>query len=615
MHRRYALLILLSTITAAATVYASYAGFQPAPQLPFTVRWVDAHHALIEPIPGLTPPSVHAGDRLDLTAQSRATRVALVTSGVTNLPASASYPLAIGRGAAQISVTVRTVDGNSGGLANWASWLNVYELILLGSISLLALWRGHDRAALGIAFWAAAEGPLAAVFEYRMPGGPYIALLGLFAYYAFSLLARIGFYVMAESIAGSAIRTPVRARWRGLFVLVLGAATAVTLGGRLAVVGAGWAGLTQPWMQWFVLASYLVPVALLAVSHRHADAKQRQRLRWLLWGSVLFVGGLLFFDLPLPLDYLLTDTLNIGLVTLGSSAFLYAVLRHRVVDITVAINRALVYALTTSLVLGVFALFESLVERSTLGHQASLALDLTLPLGLGASLSAVHRRIDALVDRLIFRRQYQEEMALRRFANESAFVTAPQTLLDLTVEQILHHVGATWVALYEYTPEGHRRSRQRGEYALPEMLPTDDLALVKLRAHDHEVDLHEAWSALGREGHVFPLRARDHLLGVLVVGPRPGEHYAAEERELMAHVAHAVGASLSALRARATEEQLSAARAEIDTSTAQLDQARAEARAQIDQAQARWRASEARESKLLAALHALGAEPRFSTER
>jgi GAF domain-containing protein len=242
--------------------------------------------------------------------------------------------------------------------------------------------------------------------------------------------------------------------------------------------------------------------------------------------------------------------------------------------------------MTTSLVLGLFALFESLFERTALGHRASLVLELAVPLGLGVSLSTVHRRIDALVDRLIFRRQYQEEVALRRFANESAFVSQPETLLDLAVEQILLHVGAPWVAFYEYGSEGYRRVRQRGEVDLPPTVATDDLALVKLRAHESDVDLHEAPSGLGREGYAFPLRARGHLLGALVVGPRPGEHYAAEERELMARVAHAVGASLFALRAQATEEQLKTTRAE----------------------------AAARESVLLEALRALGAEPRVSTE-
>ncbi|MBW4053539.1 MAG: GAF domain-containing protein [Proteobacteria bacterium] len=173
-------------------------------------------------------------------------------------------------------------------------------------------------------------------------------------------------------------------------------------------------------------------------------------------------------------------------------------------------------------------------------------------------------------------------MALRRFASESAFVTQPETLLDLTVDQVHLHVGAPWVAFYEHTSEGYTRLRHRGNQELPQSVAADDLALVKLRARDSEVDLHEAPSGLGRDGYAFPLRARDHLLGVLLVGPRPGEHYAAEERQLIAHVAHAVGASLFALRAGVTEEQLSAARAKAlaseeraQASKALLDEARA----------------------------------------
>jgi GAF domain-containing protein len=117
-----------------------------------------------------------------------------------------------------------------------------------------------------------------------------------------------------------------------------------------------------------------------------------------------------------------------------------------------------------------------------------------------------------------------------------------------------------------------------------------------------------AFSGLGHDGYAFPLRARDHLLGVLVVGPRPGEHYATEERELIAHVAHAVGASLFALRARATEELLATTRTEA---AAQLEQARAQTRV----SEALLSDLRARESVLLDALRALGADPRISAER
>ena len=614
MHRRYGLLILLSAIVVAATVYGSWGSFQPRPQLPFTVRWVDAHQALIEPIPGMTPASLRAGDRLDLTAQSRAIRIALV---VGTVPASAGYPLVIERGAAQLRATVHPVNFNSGGPANWADWLTVYTMALYAAIALLALWRGHDRAAWGIAFWAMAEEPLAFAVHAIPSSDNGIALLKLLGYIGFALAARIGFYVMAESIAGSAVRSGARAWWRILFALILGTATVVALGGRIAVVTPGWAGLMQPGLQWFVPASYLVPIALLAASFRQADAPQRQRLRWMLVGSVVLIGGLVFIDVPLPLSYLAVEILNSGLLTLAATLFLYAVLRHRLLDITVVINRALVYALTTSFVLGLFALLESLIERTTLNRSAGLLLELAVPLGLGVALSSVHRRIEAVVDRFIFRRQYRAETALRRFGEDCGFIREPERLFALSVEEIARHTDAPQVALYERSPggEGYVCRRQVGELALPETIPTDDRAFVGLRARNAELALHDTPSVLPTEAYAYPLMLRGDLLGALVVGERPGEHYATDERALLFHVAHEIGAALFALRAQELEARAKeseamvlevAARAresdaKVQASEAMLNLARAQAEARVLALEERARASEALLLKLLPA--------------
>ncbi|MHB1897218.1 MAG: GAF domain-containing protein [Metallibacterium sp.] len=630
MHRRYGVLLLLSAVLLAATVYGGWMIFQPGPQLPFTVRWADAQHARIEPIPGLTPPTLHADDRLDLAAQSTATRIALVTSELSNLPSAARYPLLIERGAALVRVSVGTVDGYRGALASWVNWVTLYWLILFAGIALLALWRGHDRAAWGLAFWALAAAPLAFASNTLTPGGNGLALLGLLGYVGFSLLAGIGFYVMAESIAGSALGPRRRLLWRGLFALVLGAAAITALGGPIAVVAAGWAGLMQLLHGLLPLASYLVPIALLAASHRHADARQRLRLRWLLWGSVVFVAGQVFNDVPLPLSFLETVLLGNGLSTLGGLALLYAVLRHRVVDVTVALNRGLVYAATTSLVLGLFALFESLIERSALGHGASLALEFAVPLGLGVALSTVHRRVDALVERFLFRRQYRAETALRRFAEECAFITQPENLFNLTIEQIARHVDTPRVALYERTAEAYVCVRQQGEPVLPEQVATDDLAFVGLRTRNAELALQDKASALGTDGYAFPLMLRGNLLGALVVGQRPGEHYAAEERELLFHVAHEVGAALFALRAQESETRASESEARVRSiqskfeesearvrsSEAQAQAVKAEAeaiqaqaratQAQLLEAHARELEARAREAVLLKALTALG---------
>ncbi|MHB1283211.1 MAG: hypothetical protein ACYCZI_04950, partial [Metallibacterium scheffleri] len=335
MHRRYGVLVLLSAVVLVATAYAGWMSFQPTPQLPFTVHWVDAQRARIEPIPGLTPAALHAGDVLDLAAQSPATRIALVVSERANLPSAASYPLLIQRGAAQLRVRVATVNGNSGALSNWAAWITLANTVLYAGIALLALWRGHDRAAMGMAFWAIAQVPLSTASSgIRTSHDTGLALLGLLGYVGFALLARIGFYVMVESIAGSALGPRRRLLWRGLFALVLAAAMITFLGGPIAVVAAGWAGLLQVLHGLLPLASYAVPLALLWLGAVHEDAGQRLRLRWLRWGGALFVAGLVFSNVPLPLDFVMATLLNNGLLALAALAMLYAVLRHRVVDVS-----------------------------------------------------------------------------------------------------------------------------------------------------------------------------------------------------------------------------------------------------------------------------------------
>ena len=552
MHRRYGLLILLTAIVVMACAYSGFMRFQSS-GLPFSVNVVDAHTGVIEPIPGIPlPKDLKADDRIDLAALPRSTRIAIIRFAqfVDNLPAGRTYEFVIRRGRAIVTVPVTNVDTSTGSGVLWSESAFLCFVVLLGGIALLASWRGRDRAAAGLALWAIA-------FVVGLVGGsvPLDGRLGLSVQLGVDvlyLLARVGFYMMVESMVGTALTPRSRTLWRGSFLLLLGAGAVVTLGGPLAFVATGWAELLRPRYGFVLTASYFVPVVLLFANYRHADGAQRLRLRWMLWSSVVFVTSVFLNNTPL-LGFFASDITNTLMLPIAMAGFLYAVLRHRVVNVSIVLNRALVYAATTSLVLGLFALLESLIERTTLGHDAGLLLELAVPLGLGVALSTVHRRIEAVVERFFFRHQYRAETALRRFAEDCAFVTQPENLFDLTVDQIARHTGAPRVALYERTSEAYIRIRQQGEPALPAQIATDDLAFVGLRARNAELDLDDTQSQLGRDGYAFPLMVRGSLLGALVVGQRPGEHYAADERELLFHVAHEVGAALFALRARESQ--------------------------------------------------------------
>ena len=512
MTRRNGLLILVTTGIVLMAAYLGLMAFNVS-GLPLAVRVESAHRGVLLPVPGLPlPAGLHAGDAIDLAAQSPSTRIAIAQlhSNGQELPLGQRYTVTIRRGTVSTPVPVTSMSWNAARDLGLIAWLRVFQGLFSGAIALIAVWRGRDRAAAGLALFTIAL--LAALAATTTPSQGAAGLAALLVAWTLFLLARTGFYIMAESMVGAALGPRGYFWWRAGFYLLLFAASVIALGGPLLYVTTGWAELLRPGYGLVVTASYLVPAALLFVIYHRSEAAQRLRLRWMMWGGAVFVVGIALSNTQI-LAPTVTQAATAFTVAVALAGFLYAILRHRMVDLTVVVSRTLVYAMTTSLVLGLFALFESLIERAALSHDASLALELAVPLGVGVSLSAVHRRIDDTVDRLIFRRQYREEVALRRLARDSAFVTQSDVLLDLLVSQLHLHVGAPWVAFYQYSPEGYTRVRQRGDQDLPPSVSTDDLAVVRLRAHDNEVDLHEAPSGLGREGYAFPLRARDHLLG------------------------------------------------------------------------------------------------------
>ena len=602
MHRRYGLLILLTALVVMACAFNGFMRFQ-ASGLPFFAYVVDAHTAVVEPIPGIPLPiSLEPGDRIDLAATPLSARIAFTQTKLTAgfpLPQGRSYEFVSRRGHSLTTVPVETVNLSPVSGMRLSEWASLGFYVLLSGIALLALWRGRDRPAAGLAFWAIAF--LAGIACQAVPLDGVPGLSFLLGGWVFLLLGRAGFYLMVESTVGALLTPRSRTIWRGSFALSLVVGAVRVLGGPLMFVVTGWAELLRSPYGLAITASFLVPITMLLASYRHADSVLRLRLRWMLWSGVVFAVSIYLNDTSL-LGFPTTTIASSLMFVLSLTGFLYAVLRHRVVDISVVLNRALVYAATTSLVLGLFALLESLIERTTLGHDAGLLLELAVPLALGAALSTVHRRIEAVVERFFFRHQYRAEVALRRFAQECAFITQPENLFDLTVEQIARHAGAPRVALYERTAEAYVRIRQHGEPALPAQVAADDLAFVKLRVRNAELDLNGTQSALGADGYAFPLMVRGSLLGALVVDQRPGEHFAADERELLFHVAHEVGMALFVLRAQESEARAQTIQGQLQASESQ---ARAnETRAQTNEIQ--LNEARARESVLLNALSALG---------
>ncbi|WP_458070828.1 GAF domain-containing protein [Rhodanobacter sp. BL-MT-08] len=553
----------LTLVVVVALGYVGWSYFVSTQRFGFPIfRLANAHIAVVmanESVP--LPTQLKPGDRLDLSALPPATRIAMAkAANLNSLPSDSAYDLVLqhaGREGTAVVIALHSVPlfqkSPIQRLLGWGLLVFLSYNLCLSVIAMLALWKGRGRDAMGLALWATAF--LLGIALQWIPSDGTFGLEVLLTSNVMFLVARLSFYVMAEAMAAPLLTLPATRVWRTIFAVMLGLGAIQSLAGLLAFVATGWAELLRPAYGVILTISYAVPVAMLFGVLPRANEAQRLRLRWVTYCGAIYVAAIFLINTPI-FGPTVSQLVARAMFSLSLVGLLYAVVRTRLLDFRVVLNRTLVYAATTSLVLGLFALFESLIERIAVGERTSLFLELIVPLALGASLTTVHRRLDGLIERLIFRHQYRQEIALRRFAREAAFVSAPDSLLELTVTELQRHTGAPWVAIYESRPQGFVLVGQRGNHLLPACVDTDDPTVVALRAHEPDVDLHDRAGALQQEGYAFPLKVRGQLMALLVIGPRPEEHYSNEERELFAHVTHEVSTTLFAIRAQISEQRL-----------------------------------------------------------
>jgi hypothetical protein len=246
--------------------------------------------------------------------------------------------------------------------------------------------------------------------------------------------------------------------------------------------------------------------------------------------------------------YVVLATLWSTLLLLGALLVTYALLKRRVLDLEFILSRTLVFATVSAIVVGAFVLLEWFLGTVLAGasHATGLIANGAVALILGLSMRFIHKRTDALVDTLFFRRRRNDEQALREYAVESGFVTDPQVLSDQVMEKLKHHTDARDAALLILEGQEYVPARTFGENHLPSIAENDGLILA-LKAWHKPLDPHH-YATAARGALAFPLFSRGLLFGVLVLGERAhGEAYAPDEIEALAQFARGVGSAFSTL--------------------------------------------------------------------
>jgi hypothetical protein len=202
-------------------------------------------------------------------------------------------------------------------------------------------------------------------------------------------------------------------------------------------------------------------VISLLVRFRRARGDERQQIKWFASAAALTLVWILLFGqaslhgLPEAI-VALSSLLVIPSIPIATGI---AILRYRLYDIDILINRTLVYATLTATLAGIY--FSGIVVLQSVfvvltGQQSTLAV-VASTLVIAALFNPLRRRVQAFVDRRFYRKKYDARKTLEAFSAKLRDETDLEALNDDLVGVVKETMQPAHVSLW-LSPESSSKN-------------------------------------------------------------------------------------------------------------------------------------------------------------
>jgi serine phosphatase RsbU (regulator of sigma subunit) len=310
-----------------------------------------------------------------------------------------------------------------------------------------------------------------------------------------------------------------------------------------------------PLSSWILLGDYLV-LGLIALAHSGLtleDPRERRQASHVFVGTILGTTPFLVLYILLPAlfnndDYVFYGILPMILIPL---TFAYAIVRFQMLNIRLVVRRTFLYAATTAILFGfyavVFAMANSLFKGSRLSSSPFFNFGfflVALPL-----FELVRRRLQSPLDRLFFRDKVDYQTALvemsERITGELDLGRIADYLSASVAVTMRLEKASIWVRDREGWLErrGRRDDRLSPEAVVRRVLQKDarPVRLQELSLHFADAESDSFRDRLIEEGFrlVVPLVYRERLRGLLALKEKlSGERFDRDDEALLATLAN-----------------------------------------------------------------------------
>ena len=301
-----------------------------------------------------------------------------------------------------------------------------------------------------------------------------------------------------------------------------------------------------------VYALGLVAAASLLVRLRRSRGVERQQVKWFAYAvAVLATSAILAYVVSESVGVVwlkwASPILVIASVVGLPVAVGIAILRYRLYNIDVLLNRTLVYGALTAVLAAVY--FGSIVLfqvffRAFTGQESQLAVVIST-LAIAALFTPLRLRIQSFIDRRFYRRKYDARKTLEAFSAKLRTETDLDALSSELIAIIRETMQPARVSLWLKAPEHAREATKQATRAeeAPEIeISPDDPILAYLAEVSGVVEVEKLdfdSPALGAMKDaeielVVPLVSQGELIGLLSLGPRLSQQeYSADDRRLL----------------------------------------------------------------------------------
>ncbi len=370
-------------------------------------------------------------------------------------------PLLCGLTGALTAKELQALSTSGFSVSGYAALLTIFVAIIVSlwcAVGFLIFWRRSDD-------WLALLAAFFLVMFSITPSGNNPGFVILFAYPVLALPVSLVSFLGQVSIGVFFLLFPngrFVPRWMGLILL-------------LGIIDAFLNNFPSPtstfetnWPVWLKQLDTLVGSGAIIFSQiyryrRVSTPVQRQQTKWIVLGATTAVGiliGLLVISLLIPPSVqqnplggvIINFIINVAFLLIPLSIG-FSILRYRLYDIDLLINRTLVYGtLTVSLALVYFGLvigLQALVRLFTGQALQSPIVIVASTLAIAALFQPLRHRIQAIIDRRFYRRKYDAARTLEEFSltlrNELELSQLSEQLLNVVQETMQPTQVSLWL--------------------------------------------------------------------------------------------------------------------------------------------------------------------------